>query len=161
MSIEACRPPCSRSVVTSVSSGSAFRRSTTFGTHSCNASMSEPHSVNWYCESLERPPRRSACAGTRNTRKPGMRPSFGRRRAITCWVLTPRSLSGFSEMNMRPRLTEALKPEEPTEEPRPCTAGSARMMCIALSCSFFMASKEMSVEARVPEKISPESSCGM
>ena len=41
---------------------------------------------------------------------------------------------------MRPRLTEALKPEAPTEEPRPATAGSASTMSIAFCCNCTMAS---------------------
>ncbi len=43
-------------------------------------------------------------------------------------------------MNMRPRLTEALKPEAPTDEPRPATAGSASTMSIAFCCNCNMAS---------------------
>ena len=53
--------------------------------------------------------------------------SLPRSRATTRWVLTLlRSSSGFRLMNMRPRLTEALKPEAPTEEPSPATAGSVQ-----------------------------------
>ena len=90
-----------------------------------------------------------------------MRLSLARSRATTRWVLIlPRSASGFRLMNMRPRLTEALKRPAPTEEPTPATAGSASTMSMARSCKAFMASKEMSVEAAVPPKISPVSSCG-
>ena len=71
-----------------------------------------------------------------------------------------RSLSGFRAMNMRPRLTAALKPEAPTEEPTLATAGSASTMSSASFCSLAMASKEMSVEARVEAKIRPVSSRG-
>ena len=63
-------------------------------------------------------------------------------------------------MNMRPRLTEALKPEAPTEEPSPATAGSVSTTSIAFCCNCSMASYEISVEACVPPKISPVSSCG-
>ena len=96
-----------------------------------------------------------------NTRRPGILLSLPRSRATTRWVLTLlRSSSGFKLMNKRPRLTEALKPEAPTEEPSPATAGSLSTMSIALSCNCSIASNEMSVEACVPPKISPVSSCG-
>ena len=61
---------------------------------------------------------------------------------------------------MRPWLTDALKPEAPTEEPTPATAGSASTISSARCCSFDMASKEMSAEARVEPMIRPVSSCG-
>jgi hypothetical protein len=63
-------------------------------------------------------------------------------------------------MNNRPRLTEALNGEAPTDEPRPATAGSASTTSIAFRCSCSIASKEISVEASVLPKISPVSSCG-
>ena len=50
---------------------------------------------------------------------------------------------------MRPWLTEALKPEAPTEEPTPATAGSASTMSSAWLLQLDIASKEMSGEARV------------
>ena len=61
---------------------------------------------------------------------------------------------------MRPWLTDALKPEAPTEEPTPATAGSASTISSACCCSFAMASKEMSAEAWVEPMIRPVSSCG-
>ena len=82
-------------------------------------------------------------------------------RAITRWCSGPRAaLIGFRLMNMRPKLTAALNGEAPIEDPTAATAGSARTTFIALSCSAFIASKEMSGEASVPPKISPVSSCG-
>ena len=72
----------------------------------------------------------------------------------------PRSDSGLRLMNSRPLLTEALKPEAPTDEPTAGTAGSDSTIWVARCCSSFIASNEMSGEARVPPKISPVSSCG-
>ena len=87
--------------------------------------------------------------------------SLLRSRATTRCVLTLlRSSSGFRLMNMRPRLTEALKVEAPTEEPRPATAGSCSTTSIAFCCNCSMAANDTSVEACVPPKISPVSSCG-
>ena len=61
---------------------------------------------------------------------------------------------------MRPWLTEALKPDAPTDEPTFATAGSAKIRSSASVCSLFIAAKEMSGEARVEAKINPVSSCG-
>ncbi len=87
--------------------------------------------------------------------------SLARSRATTTCVLTLlRSESGFRLMKRRPRLTDALKPEAPTEEPRPATAGSVSTASIAFCCNCSIASNDTSVEACVPPKISPVSSCG-
>ena len=59
-----------------------------------------------------------------------------------------------------PRLTEALQPEEPIEEPTPATAGSARTIASAFCCRSYMVWNDTSVDARVPPKTSPVSSCG-
>ena len=59
----------------------------------------------------------------------------------------PRSASGFRLMKSRPRLTEAFKPEAPTEEPTPATAGSASTTSTACCCSSSIASNEMSGDA--------------
>ena len=63
-------------------------------------------------------------------------------------------------MKSVPRLTDALKPPLPIEEPTSATAGSAETIAMAFCCSSAMALKEMSVEARVPPHISPVSSSG-
>ena len=96
-----------------------------------------------------------------NTDKPGMLTVLlpQPRRPRAC-VEAPRSASGFRLMNSVPRLTDALQPEAPTDEPTPATAGSARTIASACCCRSTMVWNETSVEARVPPKISPVSSCG-
>ena len=59
----------------------------------------------------------------------------------------PRSESGLRLMNRVPRLTEALKPELPIEEPTPDTAGSDSTMSAAFCCSTYIDWNEMSGEA--------------
>ena len=96
-----------------------------------------------------------------NTRMPPTSRSFGRSRLMTCCELTlPRSDGGFRLMNSRPLLTEALKPEAPTDEPTYATAGSDSTIRVARCCKSFIASNEMSGAARVPPKIRPVSSRG-
>ena len=63
-------------------------------------------------------------------------------------------------MNSEPRLTDALHPDVPIEEPTFATAGSARTMASAFCCRSYIAWNETSVEAWVPPQISPVSSCG-
>jgi hypothetical protein len=86
---------------------------------------------------------------------------FSRKRLATaCELSPPRSASGLRLMNRLPRLTEAFHPVVPMEEPMPATAGSARTTASAFCCSSYMVWNETSVEAMVPPKIKPVSSCG-
>ena len=75
-----------------------------------------------------------------------------RRRAATCWAVALRSASGLRLMNSEPRLTEALQPDVPIEEPTPATAGSARTIASARCCNSYMVWNETSVDARVPPR---------
>jgi len=76
------------------------------------------------CESLCRPPTRRSCAGTIKTRIPGIRLSLARSRANYglrgCAVALIERLQADDS---RPRLTDALKPEAPTDERDPPPPG--------------------------------------
>ena len=132
----ACRPFCSRSVVTSTTCGKDWTLARTRGTWRNSSSRSGSQSVNWYDELDCRPPARMSCAGNMKTRMPPTSSSFGRSRLMTCWELTlPRSDGGFSATNSRPLLTEALKVEAPTDDPTCATAGSDSTIWVARCCS--------------------------
>ena len=116
-----------------MSSGSAFRRCISFGTHSSSNAPSAASRVYWYCVRLIRSSMVRSCTGCIYRVMPGTFASSGCRRRMMseAWIL--RTESGFRLISMRPLLRVTLLPSTPMNDDRLSTAGS-RSTTLASAC---------------------------
>ena len=128
------------------------------GTQWYSSSVLAPRSVYWYGLLVSWPIRMVGmfCMKALMPTRPC---SFGRSWRMTSSAETL-SERGLSVMNMRPRLSDGLKPLAPMNDITPSTFGLRRTMSATCCCSFAIASKEMSCGASVKQKICPVSSVG-